>query len=252
VDSLLFSTRAWRQKGIDSVASLVGSGLTGTGISGYMPKWTGAKALDTSQIRQVGGNIGISMSPVNRLDVSGVIGVNTSGQTRTISSFYGSGADGFNIWIGGGGASSGTGGGASTNGSYNTATGHESMRAATTGSYNAAFGRRALENMTTGAQNNAFGVNALLSITTASNNVGVGTNSLLNTTMSNNTAIGTNSGTVTNANSALTDVSNGVFVGNDTRALNSTSTNEIVIGYQGRGNGSNTTTIGNISTTATY
>ena len=48
----LLSTKAWRQKGIDSVVSLVGSGLTGTGISGYMTRWSGTKALDTSQIFQ--------------------------------------------------------------------------------------------------------------------------------------------------------------------------------------------------------
>jgi hypothetical protein len=72
LDTLLLSTRAWRQTGIDSVVSLVGSGLTGTGISGYIPKWTGTKALDTSQIRQVGGTIGIGTAPTNfRLSIGG-------------------------------------------------------------------------------------------------------------------------------------------------------------------------------------
>jgi hypothetical protein len=66
------STKAWRQKGIDSVAALVGSNLTGTGISGYMPKWTGTKALDTSQIFQLANRIGIGQTnPTNRLDVNG-------------------------------------------------------------------------------------------------------------------------------------------------------------------------------------
>jgi hypothetical protein len=72
LDTLQLSTRAWRQKGIDSVVSLVGSGLTGTGISGYIPKWTGTKALDTSQIRQVGGTVGIGTAPTNfRLSIGG-------------------------------------------------------------------------------------------------------------------------------------------------------------------------------------
>jgi hypothetical protein len=62
------STKAWRQKGIDSVVTLVGSGLTGTGISGYVPKWTGAKALDTSQIYISGPRTGIgTASPLARL-----------------------------------------------------------------------------------------------------------------------------------------------------------------------------------------
>jgi hypothetical protein len=51
------STKAWRQKGIDSVASLVGSGLTGTGINGYFPKWTGTKGLDTSVLFQRNGRL---------------------------------------------------------------------------------------------------------------------------------------------------------------------------------------------------
>jgi hypothetical protein len=51
------STKAWRQKGIDSVASLVGSGLTGTGINGYFPKWTSTKGLDTSVLFQRNGRL---------------------------------------------------------------------------------------------------------------------------------------------------------------------------------------------------
>jgi hypothetical protein len=73
---------------------LVGSGLTGTGISGYVPKWTGTKALDTSQIFQSNGLIGIGTnSPAMILDVrqntsgdaiSRIFNTNTSGTGKSV------------------------------------------------------------------------------------------------------------------------------------------------------------------------
>jgi hypothetical protein len=45
----LISTRAWRQKGIDSVASVR---IGGSGVTGYIPKFTAARTLDSSRIFQ--------------------------------------------------------------------------------------------------------------------------------------------------------------------------------------------------------
>jgi hypothetical protein len=68
VDSASVATRARVQKGIDSVATLANTKVSGTGISGYFPKWTGTGTQDTSQLFQLGQNIGIgTASPTFRL-----------------------------------------------------------------------------------------------------------------------------------------------------------------------------------------
>jgi hypothetical protein len=65
VDSASVATRARVQKGVDSVAAI---SVKGTGISGYFPKWTGSATQDTSQLFQLGRNIGIgTASPAYRL-----------------------------------------------------------------------------------------------------------------------------------------------------------------------------------------
>ena len=67
IDSLLYSTRAWRQKGIDSINAVNASG---TGISGYITRWSGTKTMDTSQIFQLGDKIGIrTATPTYILDI---------------------------------------------------------------------------------------------------------------------------------------------------------------------------------------
>ena len=156
--------------------------------------------------------------------------VNTSGQSRTISTFYGAGSDGNNIFIGGGGLSSGTGGGASYLGSYNTANGVNALFSNTTGYYNTANGLDALFYNTTGFQNAANGVNALFSNTTGVNNTANGVNALYsNTTGYQNTANGYQAGygTGTNAN---TTGSNNIFIGNESVGVSATESNRTWIG----------------------
>jgi hypothetical protein len=77
--------------------------------------------------------------------------------------------------------------------------------------------------------NTAFGFNALFS----------------NTTGQLNTSIGYNSGYLTNAGAANQTSQTSVYIGADTRASANGNTNEIVIGCNGRGLGSNTTVLGN-------
>ena len=77
--------------------------------------------------------------------------------------------------------------------------------------------------------NTAFGFNALFS----------------NTTGQLNTSIGYNSGNLTNAGAANQTSQTSVYIGADTRASANGNTNEIVIGCNGRGLGSNTTVLGN-------
>jgi hypothetical protein len=83
--------------------------------------------------------------------------------------------------------------------------------------------------------NTAFGINALLS----------------NTTGQLNTSIGYNSGYLTNAGAANETSQTSVYIGADTRSSANGNTNEIVIGCNGRGGGSNSATLGNTSITTT-
>jgi hypothetical protein len=141
-----------------------------------------------------------------------------------------------------------------TTGNFNTAVGYESLRNTTTGQYNTAVGQSSLFSNTTGSQNTAIGLNALVYNTTGGSNVVVGLDALQhNTTGSSNTAIGYNAGThITGGSVTNTTASNSVFIGRDSKAGADGQTNQIVIGQNAVGNGSNTATIGNSSTTANY
>jgi hypothetical protein len=59
-DTLLLSTRAWRQKGIDSVAALINTRISGT--TNYIPKFTSSSAIGNSVIYDNGGSIGINIT----------------------------------------------------------------------------------------------------------------------------------------------------------------------------------------------
>jgi hypothetical protein len=103
--------------------------------------------------------------------------------------------------------------------------------------------------------NNIFqGINAGLSNITGSQNVFNGTSSgRFNVRGSNNVALGhesaryIGSGTTNN-----TRLDNSIFIGYQTRALDTAQTNQTVIGYNVVGLGSNTTSIGNSTTTQTH
>ena len=124
-----------------------------------------------------------------------------------------------------------------TTGLNNTANGYMVLRSNTTGSSNTTNGYRALYTNTTGSYNNANGVNALYA----------------NMTGSNNTANGYEAGRYYGSGtSGLTKINNSIFIGMNSRANADDETNEIVIGYEALGKGSNTATIGNSSLTGLY
>ena len=138
-------------------------------------------------------------------------------------------------------------------GDFNTAIGSQSLQQNTTGINNTAAGRIALRDNTTGSQNAAFGNLALYFNTTGSQNTGIGYSALGGiTTGINNVAVGHIAGNLINSGTDNITSSNSVYLGQDTRASASGNTNEIVIGHEGRGNGSNTVTLGNDSITNTY
>jgi len=116
-----------------------------------------------------------------------------------------------------------------------------------------AVGYRALYANISGFGNTAIGTAALASVTSG-NNVGVGRNAGSSLTAStNNLILGYNAGRfIIDGVTALTVANNSVFLGFDTRAAADSQSNQIVIGYQAIGNGSNTATLGNTSITNTY
>jgi hypothetical protein len=141
-----------------------------------------------------------------------------------------------------------------TTGNYNTGIGYEAGHNITTGNYNTAIGQSALFTATSASQNTAIGLNALLYATSGISNVAVGLDTLQHiTTGGSNTAIGYNAGShITGGSTPNTTATNGVFIGRDSKAKVDGGANEIVIGQNAVGNGSNTATFGNTATTANY
>ena len=141
-----------------------------------------------------------------------------------------------------------------TTGQNNTIVGQGSASYITTGNQNSVLGSRALGgNSTTMSSNIALG-DAALGNNTGSNNVSVGATSSLNVTSgSGNVFLGDNAARFQangSTNLALTG-NNNIYIGQQVRGFNNTDTNAIVIGSVGIGLGSNTTVIGNSSTTDT-
>ena len=136
--------------------------------------------------------------------------------------------------------------GANTTGGNNISIGPSSLVNNSTGGNNIGMGIQSLYFNTTGNRNVGIGIQTLTNNSTGNDNVSVGFQSLYNITTSNNTSIGSFAGayikgaTISNATS-----SNSIYIGFQTYPLSSGDTNEIVIGYQAVGNGSNTTVIGN-------
>jgi hypothetical protein len=134
----------------------------------------------------------------------------------------------------------------------NTAFGEFALDANTTGSNNTAFGQNALTSITTGINSTAFGFSALQNAT-GSSNTAIGRNALVNITSgTSNVAVGQDAGRFTLAGASNLTNFNSIFIGLDTRSSANGNGNEIVIGYNAIGNGSNTATIGNSSIVATY
>jgi hypothetical protein len=156
-----------------------------------------------------------------------------------------------------------------TSGNNNVAIGPETLYSNTTGSQNTAIGGYgALRGNTTGSFNTAIGMYSLYSATSANYNVGVGLETLNNTTTGeNNTAIGVaaidknTSGSnnavlgaiagryISDGSTFNTVINNSVLVGVNAKPLANNANNEIVIGYDAIGAGSNTIQLGNTSIT---
>jgi len=135
--------------------------------------------------------------------------------------------------------------GSNSSGSLNTAIGNSALAVNTTGSSNVAVGDGALSANTTGSANTAFGRRALL-INNGSSNTAAGNGALSALSAGSfNTAIGRLSG------NAVVTATGGIYIGYSNSGTD-LSTNEIVIGTEASGFGSNTAVIGATTQTAAY
>ena len=154
-------------------------------------------------------------------------------------------------------------------GGLNTAVGYQALYSNTVANENTAVGSSALGLTVGGGRNTAVGSAAMLTNVGGSNNLALGTDALRNATAnsntavgsyslrtningSNNVAVGKDSGTfLSNGTTAVTATTNGVFIGSGTSPAANGQNNQIVIGYQAIGIGSNSVVIGNDSITKT-
>jgi hypothetical protein len=137
-----------------------------------------------------------------------------------------------------------------TTGGSNAFFGQASGLLNTTGNSNSFFGQGSGASNTTGGNNSFFGLNSGNANTTGTRNSFFGRDSgLNNTTGENNIFLGLESGRRIAAGGNLTISNTSIFIGVDTRAAADNQANQIAIGHASVGLGSNTTVLGNSSTT---
>ena len=146
-------------------------------------------------------------------------------------------------------------GGSMTTAIGNTIIGQSAGLLITQGGSNTIVGSGAGQSIATTSGHTFVGNGAGAGTTTGSNNTAVGFNALRHVSgTSENTAIGLNAGRYRGAgNSQNLNSTQGVYIGSGSRAnTTGNTTNEIAIGYNTEGNGSNSATLGNLSVTDTY
>ena len=139
----------------------------------------------------------------------------------------------------------------SATGSNNSSLGFSAFNALTSGGNNTAMGELALTALTQGSFNSAFGTAALDNATSSSDNTAVGYQALYNMNLGNNSGFGFQAGRFASSSVANATSTNSLYLGDGTVSLNSGDTNEIVIGHNAVGLGSNTVELGNGSITTT-
>jgi len=173
---------------------------------------------------------------------------NTSGNYNTAvgaSSLY-SNTSGYNTAVGYASLYS------NISGNYNTAVGASSLYSNTSSANNTAVGYYALYFNTSGISNTALGSYALYNNTSGNSNTALGYHAFYNNkTGSTNVAVGINAGMLDASSQPLIGSTNSIFLGGSTKAQSNDQTNQIVIGVNAIGAGSNSVVLGNTSITKT-
>jgi hypothetical protein len=145
---------------------------------------------------------------------------------------------------------------ARNNGNSNTAIGYASLRLNTSGANNIAIGSAAMESNDSGANNVVIGNTTLGSSLNSSGNVAIGSIVFGDSSVAvDNVAIGNEAAyyAIAYEGADVVDTpSKCIYIGSKTLASSISPTNEIVIGAEALGNGSNTITLGNSSITAVH
>lgn len=222
--------------------------VTGTGTANQVTYFSGTSAVtgsadltwnNTTKVLAFsnGGTLTneIRVSSINTNTIVGRTAGASASLTGTFNTFFGVSA-----------------GNKNTTGANNTFIGVNAGRDTTTGNNNTFYGVNSGILNTTGLENTCIGLQAGYSNTTGNVNMYLGMNTGIFSNGSYNTLIGGYAGVYTNVGANLTSTDNSVFIGANTRPNANSETNQIVIGYEGRGLGSNTTVIGNTNTTQTH
>jgi hypothetical protein len=138
-----------------------------------------------------------------------------------------------------------------TYGFNNTFIGDAAGANTTTGTSNTSLGQATLNVNTTGLGNTAIGNNSLKNLLNSSYNTAVGNATGLNLTGgTDNILLGSNAGRFISGGAInATNIGSSIIIGVTAYPLGNSQTNQIVIGHQSIGLGSNTTVLGNTSTT---
>jgi hypothetical protein len=218
--------------------------ITGTGTESYVPRFTGTTTIEDGAIFDDGTKIGIGTTTLTeKVNIVGKIDIVDNPSYN-------------NVFIG---RMAGTSNG---NGYSNTAIGYSALKNAigtanntvlgsgsglfSSGSDNTIIGGSIMAFSGSNSSNTAIGYQALFQATSSSFNTAVGKNSLGNVISATyNIAVGDQSGRL------LTTGTNSVYLGNFTTASSGSVTNEVVIGSNNAGIGSNTVVLGNSSIVTT-
>jgi hypothetical protein len=148
----------------------------------------------------------------------------------------------------------GAGASASLSGAHNTIFGTNAGQNNTTASANTLIGSGAGAGVTTGGSNIYIGRDAGSNNQTSSLNTAIGVFAMLNhNTGTHNIVIGFNSARyLADGTTNATSFDSCVYLGNSIKVTSSGVSNEIILGFNAIGNGSNTATLGNTSITNTY
>lgn len=249
--------------------------ITGTLTSGQVVYASGVNTVTSSSAFVVSGNrMTIQVLQTNTdADLNGVI-FGRGGAGKVFNTAGGAGAlgsnttavDGYNVALGFealgnhttpqncvaiGAYSLGFG----TGFGINNAVGYAALRELTTGTQNNAIGYEAIFGCTTGSSNTGIGHTVMYFTTTGSRNTAIGNSALNHASLGNdNVAIGNDAGSNTGNGNSNSSPIQSIYIGSVVKSINGTGgqTNEIVIGYNAVGNGSNTVTLGNTSIVNTY